>query len=237
MIITPTGNSGFSWVPQNLNNGLTKKASTDKTSDEVDYKDALALAAKTVLAQLEEENAVADDLGGEVSEDVGEVVEEAKSVTEAVEDLKDAAEAVESAVAQETGVEVEGEDVADSVEIDISDISDVSDVSNDAGVEEIEIEITDDEESAESDKDEDKVPGVADKKDDFVKESDEDKKDCDHEEDEECCEEPDVEASGNGFVKLSSISDETKKKIMEYWVKQLKYPKDYVALMAKNYDK
>jgi hypothetical protein len=46
-----------------------------------------------------------------------------------------------------------------------------------------------------------------------------------------------VEASGNGFVKLSSISDETKKKIMEYWVKQLKYPKDYVALMAKNYDK
>jgi hypothetical protein len=53
---------------------------------------------------------------------------------------------VESAVAQETGVEVEGEDVADSVEIDISDISDVSDVSNDAGVEEIEIEITDDEE-------------------------------------------------------------------------------------------
>lgn len=41
----------------------------------------------------------------------------------------------------------------------------------------------------------------------------------------------------NSFVKLSSVSKETAKKVTTFWKDYLGYPEDYVKLMVKNYEK
>ena len=46
-----------------------------------------------------------------------------------------------------------------------------------------------------------------------------------------------VEASTDGWVKISSISPKNRKKVYDYWSKQLNYPKDFVKLMVKDYEK
>jgi hypothetical protein len=46
-----------------------------------------------------------------------------------------------------------------------------------------------------------------------------------------------VEASTDGWVKVSSISPKNRKKVYDYWSKNLGYPKDFVKLMVKDYEK
>lgn len=44
-------------------------------------------------------------------------------------------------------------------------------------------------------------------------------------------------ADANSYVKLSSVSKETAKKVTTFWKDYLGYPEDYVKLMVKNYEK
>ena len=41
----------------------------------------------------------------------------------------------------------------------------------------------------------------------------------------------------NSFVRISSVSKETAKKVTTFWKDYLGYPEDYVKLMVKNYEK
>lgn len=52
-------------------------------------------------------------------------------------------------------------------------------------------------------------------------------------------EEPSIEAtaSANDWVKVSAISPNNRKKLIDYWGNKLGYPKDFVKLMVKDYEK
>jgi len=50
-------------------------------------------------------------------------------------------------------------------------------------------------------------------------------------------EEKTKEASTDNWVKVSAISPSNRKKVLDYWVNKLGYPKDFVKLMVKDYEK
>jgi hypothetical protein len=232
--IMPSGNGAFDWVPKlPTEDGLTKTASNNDgtVQEERDYRDDLFEAAKKVVANYE--CAQEGDLGGEefvpgdsdaveFEGDVNEVSDEGDE-GDAVECLEEAKDAIERAVDCLDG----GADEFEAeVELEVED-------------EEVDVEgglgcMTEDKD----DKcceccgcdpcccDDRKCASTDDEDDEAVEASDEDS-----EEDEV------VEAGATDWVKVAEISPKNRKKLVDYWSKQLGYPKDFVKLMVKDYEK
>lgn len=254
-IITPVGSNNFSWVPK----GMQKVASTGIQED---LKDPLYQAAlRHVKAQEEAASEVeveevakkenpfekkddkkedakpSDEKSEEKSEEksdkldkpaslekadvpvdvqkaVSDLVEKANKaeeiaakVEEAVSGLEDVAQEIKDAVGV-TGDAVTGEEPkipgeVDEIELEISDEAPISDVGSVSA---------------------DGVPGNLDSPtDELVKETGAmGTAEC------EVC-----AASPQDFVKVASLSNDTKKKLRTYWEKTLGYPKDYVDLLLK----
>lgn len=216
-IIMTAGNRKTDWSPkvQKLD-AMVKVASVEDMggNNATDEADPLLDAAKKVMGT----GFGCEDCGkpelpcgcGDVAGDVSKT-SEAPKVDEAIEKVEEAVADLKSAVS--------GEPVDEVVEIEIED---------DKEEEEVEVEIEDDEEGEGNE--------------DIIIESSPDAEGCDKKKgDEECDKDEDPKmdksAASDAFCKLASLSPVNKKKLAKYWKDALGYPKDYVDLMLKNYEK
>ena len=191
-------------------NGWCKDCQCDPCECKIEKESVTGFSANTRFDD-DEESVV------EVDEKDEGIEEVAQSVSEAVKEVENKAEEAEAVVEQvEEAIEkieeaVQGvRDVCSSDEVEVEVDVDVED----EGEEEFSIEVSESDEIEDGD--------------DIIIES-----------------EPDSEArmassktasSSDDFVKLSKLSNENRKKIKNYWVNSLNYPKDYVDLMVKDYE-
>ena len=227
MTVIPSGKGAFDWLPNK--NGLTKTASSDN-GEVVKERDELLEAAKKVVAQFNfeksDDSEESNDLGGSDGE------------TGDSDDFGDS-DGVEFEVSDEVDGDEECDDktIVEKLEGAKNDLEEAIDClgggSGDAPEEfeaEVEIELDDDveldidnDDSDEDVTDDDVVEGQA--------ECDEDDEECDNSID------ASVEASSDDWVKVANITPKNRKAIYDYWSKQLNYPKDFVKLMVKDYEK
>ena len=215
MRIMPSGNGGYDWVPRET--GLNKTASNkDGEVQEVDYKDELFQAAKKVVAGLD---CCSDEFGGDELNNVGneltkEVPDEFAPDADAVDFAGDVNEV------SEESPEVDAveclEQAKDAIEEAVECLG-----GGEGDDEEFEAEVELDLEDDEAVEDEDVVEGGVGCGEVVAEQS------------EEC----EVVASTDDWVKVADINPRTRKKVMNYWATQLGYPKDFVKLMVKDYEK
>lgn len=238
-LIMPSGKQGINWSPTDI----TRTASTGGVES-----DPLAEAAKKFLAK-KAQVAVDDTFGGkgtEVVEETGKAdgAAGATGVADASDTAKDAVEKAQVAVTEvqvaldEVAAKVGGgnpTDTADeTVEVELDE----------EPAEEVEIEIEEDEEKEEKsedspckDKCEEKEHKCMDKCEDGKDEKSANpfvKKEGEEEEEDKKVE---ASVSLNGFVRVADISPKTKKKIYDYWTKDLQYDKEFAKLMITDYEK
>ena len=228
----PSGNGSFDWVPKEA--GLTKTASNNdgEVKEEQNYKDDLFEAAKKVVANMH--CADGDEFGGDEFGDDDDNVEFKGDIGEVneVSDDDDDDEAVFE-VGEDGAVEC-----LERAQEAIGEAVECLGGGNDEFEAEVDLEIEDEDVEVEGGADccsEDKG-GCC------------DKCNCDP----CCCDgrscgddddseggvvESGVEAYSDNWVKLAEISPKNRKKIYDYWSKQLGYPKDFVKLMVKDYEK
>jgi len=245
-VIMPVGKNSNDWSSEGISKGLTKTASTETKSDRDVFYDAAQKSIEanqkkkscvntiadglatdkpetdkpetdkpvvTDMTDINPENVTKEDVTKEdvTKEDVTKEVKPETTVTEKIEKVEKAIDEVEVAVA----------DVKDAV-APASDVVDTTDVAKDIPVDEVEIEL--------DNKDETK-PEDTEKDNEIIVESKEEKP-------EECKEEEiKTRASANTWQKLSAVSKETRDKVYDYYLNCLEYPKDYVDLLVKNYEK
>ena len=242
-MIVPAGNKNVSWSPKA--EVLTKVASTDAVAQEEvnplyeaakKYAESLGIATENCEKCSKTPCECSEVAPSEVTSievtptDKKEVVEVAvQKIEEAVGELKDA--------------------VCDEVEIDI-DIGEPNEVS------EVEIEIPGEKvnggeiivesepkcacATASANPFAAKSDAKSDSASSDTKGSSDAKSDTSSSDKKEAKTEIVMEKSANAeekFVKLSMLSKENRKKLMDYWVNMEQFPKDYVALMVKDYEK
>jgi hypothetical protein len=161
-------------------------------------------------------------LGGGLGEVVEEVAEEgvAQSVSEAVAEVEEKAEAAE-AVVQEVS------EAVDQIEEAVAAVKEVCGAGDEGEEGEVELEIVEDEECDEGCEDE--VPGEEEVDGEVIIEGKEDS-----DEDEAAM---DKSASAEEFCKYAKLTPQNRKKLNDYWTNMLGYPKDFVNLMTKDYEK
>lgn len=229
-IIIPAGNKNIAWSPKDEEK-LTKTASSGSVAKETN---PLYEAAKKFMATASDScvecnkpmnlcECICDDKNAtEVSDvkvDENSIVEVETKEGEEMEDkskeaIKESVDKLEEVVTDLKDA-VQKSDVAEESEIEI-EICD--DEAKDEEVNEVEIEVEDDKDE------EPEVPGKDTSKEEIVVESEEPKMDKSAATDEEFC-------------RFAKLSPENKKKLSNYWINMLNYPKDYVALMTKDYEK
>ena len=261
-MIVPAGYKNIDWVPSDseTKTKLTKTAGIgDEVGDEVvdvveevadvSGKDALYNAAKEVVDAMDAEGMdseveeVADVEVAEVSDDSvvldveEEVVPEKGALDEAVEEVVEdvAVDKVEEVVEKIV------EDVAELQDV-VQGADDVTEIGEEEAIEvDVEVEAPEDNEEegliVESEPDLD----CALAKDEAGEKKDGDKDKADEVDEKKEDEEEvsmDKSASVDGeFVKFAKLTPSNRKKIISYWKNDLNYPADYVALMAKDYEK
>jgi len=222
-IIMPAGNNKTEWSPKEAKEEKVVKTASAETKEVVTEEvDALLVAAKSVVAKQKKQaqfdmEAPCGDVGEEVAEEkaIDKVQEATEAVEVAVEELKGAVEDA-GGVHKEEGISVECPE-------------------GEGDVEEVEIEIVDDEKSPEVSVE---IPDGEKKEEKIMVKSEEPK-----EEKKECAcagkEEKLEKDAGTEeeFCKFAKLSPQNKKKLSNYWVNMLGYPKDYVALMTKDFEK
>jgi len=173
---------------------------------------------ETIVLDVEEVTDDAEGFGGGFEEVVEEVAEEgsSQSVSEAVAEVEAKAEQAEAVVEE---VVIALEQIEEAVE-------GVKSVCGKGGEGE-EVEGVEDKD----DDDDDGIPGEEVVDSEIIVEG----------EDEECepCEEAsmDKSASTEEFCKYAKLSPQNRKKLNDYWTNMLGYPKDFVNLMTKDYEK
>lgn len=220
----PSGKGSTDWLPK----VMVKTASNNEgeVSEQEQYRDDLFEAAKQVVANYEEKEAAQGcgmAMGGDELAETdavetdgvefeGQVEEVAEGEDAAVECLERAQDAIEDAV-ECLGGETE-----------------------DAPVEEFEMEV---EEEVIEGGEECPTQKCATDENETVEASEETVEASEEDEVVEAEDEEDevVEASADDWVKLAEISPKNRKKIYDYWSRQLGYPKDFVKLMVKDYEK
>jgi len=239
-MIVPAGNNKLDWSPKATK--LQKTASKGQEGQDIEV-DALYEAAKGVIKAAKEEEcenccekckcdpcecedkqekeacgAMMDDEA--IILDVEEVP--ADGLVEEVEEVSDS-KSVSEAVAEVEAKAEEAEAVVEEVELAIDKIEqaveEVKSVCGKGGeVEEISEEVEETEE--ETEEDETEVPGEE-----------------EVDEDEVIVEGMDKSASAEEFCKYAKLSSQNRKKLKDYWTNMLGYPKDFVDLMTKDYEK
>jgi len=221
-IIVPAGNKNVKWSPEDET--LTKTAATAAAPVDALY-DA---AKKVVTAQFEEEKKEEKKEEDPVVE-VKDVASGESAEKEAIKNIEQKVEEVQTAVQEakevlEVEVEVEEEKQGD-------DVKEVS----------IEVEpMKDDGLVVESKPDACSCGTMAKTEEKIVEAKKEEKKEekKDEKKEEKKDDKKEVEAAvAEQFYRFGKISGETRKKIIDFWKNDLGYPADYVALMAKDYEK
>lgn len=248
-MITPAGKENFNWSPK-LGQELQRTASTDKNGkEEKTDKDFLYAAAKKILeAQGFDETELDETEDLDVSEEnLDSEVDGLEEVdgSEEVDVSEEVDDSVEKADVQEAVAElVEKAEVADEMAESVSEalgnveeaVEGVKDaLGGDKGgesLDEVDVELPEEaivevdfEEEVESPCEEE-VDSLCEEEvggEDIILESDEG--------------DLEASASSNDFVKISKISETTRKKVQQLWEKDLGYPKDYVKLMTTNFEK
>lgn len=243
-MIVPAGNKNVVWSPEKE---MVKTAATSVSQDIEDTNPLYVAAKKFLAAQAQEEANEAPEAKApeakppmkdegaavvEIETPEGEKMEEegkdktevaVEKIEEAVVELKDAVGMVDTAEDQEVEIEVDevGAPKMDGFETSIP------------GKEESkgEIIVKSEPEACPCSS----APVMA-KKEEKKEECKCGKKPC------ECKDKKDVEmekaASSDGeFVKYAKLSAENRSKLANYWTKMLGFPKEYVALMTKDYEK
>jgi len=170
-----------------------------------------------------EESKNAEESKTDVEEAVREVVdkaEEAEAMTERVEDalegVEEAVQGVKDAVGSEADAEVE-------VEIEVEE-EDQENEEEEPGGEDIVVESDPEAEaSAYASTDEEAVEASTKEETKGTKEGEEAKMDR--------------SASSEEFCKFAKLTPANRKKLVDYWVGMLGYPRDFVKLMVKDYEK
>lgn len=229
-IIMPSGVNKINWSPKSESK-VVKVAGSDKGAEPVET-DSLEAAARDFLGKKAQEvvevecpepgcdDMIEKEVGGdetsvvEVSEpsDVEEVTETEEPCDEvAVESIEVAVEAVEDALEEvkDAVSEAKGKGVSEDeiTEVEI-EIPGVPETEEEAEVEEV----------------------VEDKEGEIEKESTQYT---------EMSADEDVTLAGSSeeFCKFAKLSPQNRSKIADYWVNMLGYPKDYVTLLTKDYEK
>ena len=159
-----------------------------------------------------------EDDGGGLVEVIDEVSDEgaAQSVSEAVAEVEAKAEEAEAVVQQVA-------DAVDKIEEAVQEVKSV------CGKDEVEIEVEEGDEVDEVEVDDEvEVPGEEVVDDEVVVEGKEaaSKK-----------VKMDRSASSEEFCRFAKLSPQNRKKLANYWTNMLGYPRDYVSLMTKDYEK
>lgn len=242
-IIMPAGNGRNDWFPKDK---LTKVASSN--GQEVDSRDLLYQEAKRIVANMNEEccedhlafddvqaplNEVAEEPVSDVSDVAGDDV--VSGDTDAILAKLTAALAEATAALADAKAKLEGPSAvtpSSPSDIAVEEPKEVEIEIEKPEAEEIEIEI-EDENGDEDDEDKDEECEKGDEEcedeegdDEIIVESEEGDDDT-----------SERRASSNDWVKLSAISPNNRKKLYDYWTKQLGYPQDFVKLMVKDYEK
>jgi len=226
-IIVPAGRKP-EWVPSE-DGKLQKTASTEEGLEVQEEVNPLYEAAKGFFEAKEAEEAEAqikeagDDEQGEeavveVEEPEVEEPEASGSVADAVREVEEKAEAAEEKVEQVLEA-VEG--IGEAVDAAKDACSEIAGEDADEVVE-VDIDIEDEGEGEE-------LGG-----DDLVIESEPEVEACGQIAAEEAS--MDKAASAEEFCRYSMISGPNRKKLADYWINALGYPKDYVKLMVKDYE-
>ena len=206
-MIVPAGNNKLDWSPKH--DKMVKTASAEGEV-EVQEEDALYDAAKKAVEAAKDDKQEKEAACGDDDTAVIEVEVEDEVASEGEKSVEEAvAEVVQKAEEAEAVVEAVEEAIGKIEEA----VGEVKDAVNSEAVEEAVEEVS--EEVSE-------VPGEEVVDGDVIVES----------------EPVDVEAaSSEEFCKFAMLSEPNRKKLVNYWVKQLGYPKDYVALMVKDSEK
>ena len=221
MRIMPSGNGSFDWLPKS--SSLVKTASSETVeSEEAAYRDELFKAAK-MFAQAEEEMIEADSDAVEFESDIEDGDSEVVDCLERAKDaIEDAMECVDGGDDEEIELEIEDTSLEEEDEIDEVEVSDEEECCEECECEPCECvdgECEDDDEDDDDDDDDDDVEAGY---------------NCASDNESEAC---GTYASSNKWTKLSAISPGNRKKIYDYWTKSLGYPKDFVKLLVKDYEK
>lgn len=225
-IIMAAGKKRTNWVADEVK--VVKLASDGKNTQEVEEKDELLEAALGVVASGEEDTEVTDVVDGAddsvddaVKVDVKDEAEKpavdvAKAVAEVVEKAE-AAEAVVQKVEQAVGkIEDAAQELksvcGDEAKTDVAKTDKIDEVPDEI---ELEIEVEDE-------------PKDESKDDSLIVESKPEMENCGR---------AATAASSEEFYKFSMLSDVNKKKLRSYWGGALGYPKDFVDLLVKDYEK
>lgn len=231
MIIIPAGNSKVSWkagskltktaqFESNMDDNSDADANVDTNVEEVEEKDELFDAAKDFAASSCPEGVK------EAIETVEVALDTAKQAIEEVEKnlgVEQGEKEIELSVSnspEASGVEVEL--VPEEVEIETNDEKPEA-----KEVSEVEIEVGDDEDKKTEDKED-----TAKKEEIVVKSEDkvEDKKEDGEKECNACMA---TAATEEEFCRFAKLSNSNRKKLRDYFVNMLQYPKDYVDLLVK----
>jgi hypothetical protein len=151
----------------------------------------------------------AEGVSGDVQDAVAELVEKAEAAEEVAAAVEEAVSKVEEAVAEVKEAVGGCEECAEGLE----------DAAGDEDVAEIEVDIETPEEDAEEG---DKTPDAEEDDGEIVIESDE--------------AEMEKSASSEEFCKFAKLTPKNRKKVADYWVRMLGYPRDYVNLLVKDYE-
>jgi hypothetical protein len=219
-MVVPAGNKKLDWSPKEVE--MIKTASTEAVV--VEEKDMLYEAAKKHLDSMKiaQENKAVE----EKCKDCGCCKDECKCVQKKDEEVKievggekveEVAEKSEdAAVAKIEEAVIEIEDAVEELK---------GDQKKEEVAEEVEIEITDD--------DKEVVPGKEVSDGEIIVVSEPSPTACMAGKKEEVK----VASTDEEFQKFAKLSPENKKKLANYWTQMLGYPKDYVDLMTKDYEK
>jgi len=233
-MIVPAGNKNVVWSPEK---DMVKTAATSVSQDIEDTNPLYVAAKKFLEAQVQEEASEAPmkDEGAaviEIETPEGEKMEEegkdqtevaVEKIEEAVVELKDAVGMEQKAEGEE--VEIEVEEVGSPKMDDAApfETSPCNEKANDDIIVKSEPETC-------------ACGAKMAKKEEKKEECKCGKEPCECEDKKEV--EMDKSAASDGeFVKYAKLSPANKSKLAEYWTKALGFPKEYVALMTKDYEK
>jgi len=245
-MIIPAGVNKLDWSPKGKVATTVKTAGADENSTQevTEEVDALAEAAKAFLSNKEAADCVAKECGcegGATCEACGALLAEDEIVEEAPIGEEEAAEVVEvSDEAPVEDAEVSEETAIESIEIAIETAEEAVEEVKEAveelkGTEVAEEGLVDDVgDTTEITEVEIEVPGVME---DEVADDEVEKEGMFTTMSDESTEELTVAESSEEFCKFAKLSPQNRSKIAEYWVNMLGYPKDYVSLLTKDYEK
>ena len=242
MIIVPAGNNKIDWSPRDQEK-LQRTASTEGQEQEIQEEvNPLYEAAKNFVEAAEEKKcdececdpckcekkkaagtkeagAMCDDdeavIEVEEVEEVEDTGETPKSVSEAVAEVEE-----EAAKAAEVIEKVK--ECVEKIEEAVQEVKDAAGVAGEEVVEDLGVEVVED------------IPGEVVEDSEVIVEGDETSA-CMAGKREVVMDKS--AATEEEFCRFAKLSPSNRKKLADYWTNMLGYPKDYVALMTKDYEK